>query len=108
MVATIAIVIGIASSGFLDWQPKEDLNKDLVTTWYKFMGDPTDLQQLKDNTKYEYVDGQACSGSDLICAVRYTGNAQSGAHPDAFSSSFKSRITSVYNGGSDADISEEN
>ena len=105
--ALIAIIMGIASSAFTAQKQIKANNHPLTTTWFKFMGDPTNLTQLKDNTEYSYVDGLACSGQAVICAVLYTGAAASGQHPDAFSSAFKTRITNVYNGSSDPAISEE-
>jgi hypothetical protein len=73
------------------------------------MGDPSNLSQLQDNTEYSYVDGLPCSGQSVICAVEYTGNTTAGSHPDAFSSSFKTRIANVFNGTTQSDdaISEE-
>jgi hypothetical protein len=106
MIAVVAIVMGIAVSAFTAQKPAK-ANHPLTTTWFKFMGDPSNLSQLKDNTEYSYVDGLPCSGQDIICAVQYTGNATVGSHPDPFSSAFQSRITNVYNGSTDAAISEE-
>lgn len=99
--------MGIAGSAFT---AKNEVNANKhpqATIWFRFMGDQTNLLQLQDNTKYSYYDGQECPGQDVICAVLYTGIASSGQHPDAFSSSFKTRIASVYNGGSDASVSKE-
>lgn len=81
-----------------------------ATGWFKFMGtDPTNLTQVQDNTKYEYVDGQPCTGGDLICSVKYTGTLTLGQHPASFSPSFKQRIADVVNGVTpgDEDISLE-
>ena len=109
MVAVIAVVMGAAASAFTIHTPVNSDKDELVTTWFKFTGtDPTDLNQLKNNMEYEYVNGLPCSGEDLICAVRYTGVADEGEHPTAFSVPFQSRIAAVYAGGSDVDISEEN
>ena len=107
MFALIAIVMGIAASAFTARKPVKASNHPLATTWFKFMGDPANLTELEDNTEYSYVDGLACSGQDVICAVLYTGTPASGDHPDAFSSAFKTRITNVYNGSTDPAISEE-
>jgi len=104
--AVIAIIMGIAASAFTAQKPAK-VQHPSTTTWFKFMGDPSNLSQLKDNTEYSYVDGQPCPGQDVICAVQYTGNSTAGSHPDPFSSSFQSRITNVYNGSTDAAISEE-
>ena len=107
ILALVAIVMAIAASAFTTQTNVRTNKHPLTTTWFKFMGDPTNLSQLKDNTEYAYVDGLACSGQDVICAVLYTGTPAPGQHPDAFSSSFKSRINNVYNGSTDAAISEE-
>lgn len=108
MIAVIALVMGIAGSAFTTQQPLQGKDHPATTAWFKFMGDPSDLSQLKNNVNYTFVDGQPCSGDDVICAVLYSGTASSGHHPDAFSISFQNRIQAVYNGGTDAAVSEEN
>ena len=107
MFAVIAIVMGIAASAFTATKTVKASDHPTNTAWFRFMGDPTVLTQLQDNTEYSYVDGLPCTGKDVICAVNYSGVASSGDHPDSFSSSFKSRIANVYNGSTDAAISEE-
>jgi len=69
--AVIAIVMGIAASAFTAQKPAK-VQHPSTTTWFKFMGDPSNLTELQDNTEYSYADGLPCSGQDVICAVEYS------------------------------------
>lgn len=109
MFAVIAIVMGIAASAFTTSKEVNSSNGSLTTTWFKFTGDPTNLSQIQDYTKYSYVDGQPCSGSNLICAVQTNGVASMGQHPSApFSSTLKTELSKEFNHtGSYLDISQK-
>ena len=108
MIAFAAIVLGIAASAFTSHETTKTVNGKLLTNWYQFMGDPSILSQVQDNTKYQYQGGSPCSGSNEVCAVKTTGSTTTGSHPDAFSADLKSRLQEVFNQtNSYADISQE-
>ncbi len=103
----LAIAFGVAGSAFTSGSAHNG-QAPLTVRWYEFMGDPTSLTQVKDNTKYQYTSGLPCSGSHAICAVQTTGGTGSGAHPDSFSSTLKTELTTVFDGGGPyADITQE-
>lgn len=105
MIAVMAIVLGIAASAFTSVKvhPPKGV---LTVSWFKYTGDPTDLTQLQTNTMYDNESVEPCNGEDLICAVHYTA-LSSGLHPAPFDAAFKARISAVKNGGTDADIAQE-
>lgn len=105
----IAVMLAVTTSGFKAQVEMNEATGPQAVAWFSFTGDPSSLTQLQDNTLYEYIGGQPCSGQNVICAVNYSGVAASGHHPNSFAPSFKSRIADVFNGttASDPDISEE-
>lgn len=108
VIAVIALILGIAGSAFTAQKAGSSDHRPPTSSWFRFMGNPASLTELQDYTKYDYVNGEPCTGEGIICAVLYSGTASSGNHPDAFSSSFKTRIANVYNGvNNDASVSEE-
>lgn len=108
MFAVIAIVMGIAASAFTTSKADNPDKGKVLTNWYQFMGDPTILSEVQDYTKYSYEGGTACSGSDLVCAVKTTGAITAHHQPDAFSNDLKARLSEVFNQTSTySDISQE-
>ncbi|KAA9038741.1 hypothetical protein FW778_14450 [Ginsengibacter hankyongi] len=108
MFALFAIVLGIAASAFTSRHETSVKKGPETIAWFQFMGDPTSLAQVKDNTEYQYQGGLPCSGSNAICAVQTNGVATSGHNPDPFSSTLKTELTNVFNGTNTyADISQE-
>ena len=105
IIAVFAMAMAIATSAFTNMKvhpPKGSL----TVSWFKYTGDPTNLTQLQTNTMYDNESVEPCDGEDLICAVHYTA-LSSGLHPAVFDAAFKSRIAAVKNGGTDADIAQE-
>jgi hypothetical protein len=104
----LAISLGISISAFTGRKAGEPANIPLTVTWFKFMGsDPTTVSQVQNSANYSYVNGQPCSGSNLICAVNTSGTATSGHQPDPFSPALKSELQDVINNGSSyGDISK--
>jgi hypothetical protein len=109
MIAVVAIVMGIAASAFTSSTAKSN-KKPLTVTWFQFMGsDPTNVSEVQNYQNYNYVNGQPCSGSSLICAVDVDGATTVGAHPSSpFTTTLKAELQNVIlHGNSYADISKK-
>lgn len=77
---------------------RESINEQgqSATRWYEFVGsDPTDIDQLLDNTLYELTNSQPCAGQAFICAVKAEGSDTQGDHPDSFSKDLEEQIRDV-------------
>jgi hypothetical protein len=94
LLSIFAIMIALVASSFTSPSPKIKLEED--TFWYKYMGSTQDVEDLQDNTNYDFVDGEpACEGSEDICGVRAEGPTTLGSHPNAFSSGLQDKIEEV-------------
>ena len=96
----MAIVVAVASYAFVTNGNSE---KHRDTHWYQFVGDPTKLSDVQDETLYEYVSSPVgCSGNTLICAIDVPGDNSPSANPDPFTQSILDDLEDAFDGVSKA------
>jgi len=101
----LGLVLAVATSGFKENTKGSDA---LLTSWYEFNGDPSDINDVLDNTQYIYTSGmKPCNGSSDVCGVKAAGPTSANSHPNAFSQALQDELTAVFNGtASYADIAQ--
>ncbi len=90
----LAISIGLGVSAFKQQQHKASQATTVYDShWYKFIGDPTNLDQVKDASYYEYSAGTpTCEANAYICAVFAPGPAGEDEQPTSFSDPLKAAL----------------
>lgn len=104
-IGAFSLLFAVACFAFID-QPKEkkatttlSKEKKAVTShWYQFNGDPTDLNEVLDESNYVVVSQPAgCSSNQYVCAIFVPGDDAPNSNPDGFTQTIQDDLEAAFN-----------